>query len=77
MAMRLYSRDEFEADIKARWKLEKTDHATASHGFWKTPSGRFITVPVLEQYPDYMLDTVHEQLTAIDSDTSWWATNHN
>lgn len=76
MAMRLYSRAEFEADIAERWKLKKSEHATANHSFWKTPSGRFITVPLLDRYPDYMLETVHDQLAVIDSDTTWWATNH-
>ncbi|MGE0278754.1 MAG: hypothetical protein AB7R40_25430 [Nitrospiraceae bacterium] len=58
MAMGLYSRAEFEEDIRSRWGLEATDQVTATARLWKTSGGHFITIPIQETYPDYWLDVV-------------------
>lgn len=65
--MRLYSRDEFEADIRQRWGLASTDDVTATARIWKTRGGYFVTIPALEQYPDYWLDTIRELIEAAES----------
>lgn len=49
MAMRLYTREEFEAELKDKWKLEPTNERTATTRAWTTPRGRFILVPVLNE----------------------------
>lgn len=66
MAMRLYARDEFEADIKMRWGLEPTPHTTATARIWKTRGGCFISIPITDAYPDYWLDTVKERIEAAE-----------
>lgn len=70
MAMRLYTKDEFEAELKEKWELVPTDQKFKTYRIWETKKGHFLTVPILpagESYPDYFLDTVLEQLSALDS----------
>ncbi|MFH0342349.1 MAG: hypothetical protein ACHBNF_09520 [Chromatiales bacterium] len=64
--MRLYSRKEFEADIKKRWRLTSTDEKTATTRAWKTHGGCFITIPILATYPDYWLETIKELIEAAE-----------
>ena len=69
MAMRRYTKAEFEAELTQKWKLQPTGEGTATTRAWKTPRGRHILVPVLphgEAYPDYLLDRIVEILTTID-----------
>lgn len=72
MAMRLYDKEAFEADLRKRWKLVKTDIRSRSAVFWKTPNGKVVSVPELDEYPDYWLDRVHKQISEIESrDVPW------
>ena len=72
MAMRLYSREEFEADIAERWGLSPTENSTASVRFWMTRGGCHISIPVLDHYPDYWLDEVKAQIEAVETFEGWW-----
>lgn len=68
MAMRLYSCDDFEAELKEKWKLTPTDTTTAQTRMWKTPKGRHISIPSLpqgERYPDCYIDLLVERLDAL------------
>ncbi len=70
MAMRLYSKDEFEEDLRVKWNLAPTDHKTNTARLWKTSDGKYVVVPELpngERYPDYLLHEVIEQLKAVKS----------
>lgn len=68
MAMRLYTRDELEEELRAKWRLRKTDHRTDTTVAWQTPAGKFVLVPVFDhdgRYPDHIVDKIAEQLTAL------------
>ena len=72
MAMRLYTKDEFEADIKQRWNIEPTDKRSSTAKLWKTQNGKYITIPELDQYPDYWLDVVRDNIAEVESRTVPW-----
>ena len=70
MAMRLYTKEEFEAELREKWDLIPTSEKFKTYRIWKTRKGHFLTVPILpagERYPDYFLDTVLEQRKAVDA----------
>jgi len=72
MSMRLFTKEEFEANLKDVSKLTKTNQATSTTEIWKTEGGFFISVPILEEnqrYPDYILDEIYRQLKCINGDS--------
>jgi hypothetical protein len=72
--MRLYDREEFERDIQARWGLKGTEQFTATTRLWQTRSGKFISIPQLESYPDYWLDDVKLRIEASEKLHVPWRT---
>ena len=69
MAMRLYTRTEFEKELRTKWKLEPTEHQAAMFTIWKTPKGKHVMVPTLPKgtrYPDFYVDEIVEQLKRLD-----------
>lgn len=65
MAMRLYTREEFEAELREKWGLKPTDHATKTTRAWITPNGDHLLVPVFpdgDRYPDHLLDKIVQQI---------------
>ena len=70
MAMRRYTKREFEAELK-KLGLVSTDHVQGSVRFWRTQKGGHISVSILpprERYPDHMLDEVIRQIARIDAE---------
>jgi len=68
MAMRIYAREEFRAELQNKWRLTATGQTTATTEIWLTPKGRPISVPELEggQYPNSLLNIIEEQLRALN-----------
>jgi hypothetical protein len=67
-SMRLYTRGQFEVELRAKWRLSPTDEFTDTTGVWRTPNGKFILIPVQPDgvpYPDWMMDEVVRQLEAL------------
>jgi hypothetical protein len=67
MSMRLYTREDWRAELKTRWKLTPTGQKTATTEIWLTASGKAISVPELGEgleYPDSLLNLIEEQLRA-------------
>lgn len=67
MAMRRYTKDELDAELREKWHLRETDQRTDTAVAWVTPNGKHVLVPVFprgERYPDYIVDKIAEQLTA-------------
>jgi hypothetical protein len=65
MAMRLFSKDEFEAYLRDNLSLTKTDQRVSSAVIWKIKDGQFILVPELDdgdRYPDYLLNDIYLQI---------------
>ena len=65
MAIRLYSQEQFEEQIKELWGLEPTDARTETGRLWKTPDGFSILVPVLPNgvlYPHYLIGEIANQI---------------
>ncbi len=70
MAMRLFSKDEFEAYLRDNLNLTKTDQRVPSAFIWKTDGGQHIFVPELDdedRYPDYLLNDIYLQIQRIKS----------
>jgi len=68
MAMRLYTKAEFEAELKEKWGLTPTEQVFATFRIWRHECGGHLTVPELprgERYPDHFLDGVIEQIERI------------
>jgi len=68
MAMRLYTLEEFEDELKKKWKLTRTNVATTQTRMWKTPKGKHVSIPVLpagERYPDLLIDILIQRLDAL------------
>ena len=62
MAMRLFSRDEFQNELR-RAGLEPTDFTTRTGRLWKTKGGQFISVPEhAGTYPDSILEDLLRQV---------------
>lgn len=62
MAMRLFSKVEFERELE-RAGLQRTDITTATSRLWRAPNGRHITVPEhADHYPDSILEEILRQL---------------
>lgn len=69
MAMRLYTKDDFESHLNEKLGLTKTEYKTDTTEIWVTASGCHVTVPVLEEddvYPDYLLNEIYKQVDAIE-----------
>ena len=62
MAMRIYSREEFFAELKKRG-LMPTQVQTYTGRLWRTDSGQIISVPEhSDSYPESVLDMLLEQV---------------
>lgn len=58
MSMRLYSKADFEAELRKR-KIEKTKFSTGTMTLWQDDNGFSIFIEhELDVYPDYLLDNV-------------------
>ena len=59
MAMRLFAREEFFAELQ-RHGFKPTNISTGSGRVqvWRTPNDHLITISVHEVYPDYILDKI-------------------
>lgn len=64
--MASYSAAEFEAILRERYNLTKTDTAIAAATFWKCPGGQHLMVPILEQYHDWHLEPIERGLTRMN-----------
>ena len=70
MAMRRYTKREFEAELR-QLGLTSTNHLHGTFRIWKTQKGGHISVPILptrERYPDHILDEVIRQIARIDAE---------
>lgn len=70
MALRLFSKEEFEQELKESWNLSPTNEGGDTFTLWHTSKGHYITVPKLpesERYPDYVLDGIIKQLETLES----------
>lgn len=63
MSMRIFSQQEFDAELMRRGCKEHTDLEDANGFWWEGPNGKFFQVPHPEEegnpsngYPDYILD---------------------
>ena len=68
MAMRIYTREEFVAELRNKWHLtpaDKNDAELETAGIWKTPSGKTILIPHLAG-GDSILNEIVEQLRRLD-----------
>jgi hypothetical protein len=68
MAMRLYSRDEWRAELQSKWQLKPSGYQTATTEIWLTAGGKPISIPELGKdahYPDSLLNMVEDQLRAL------------
>lgn len=71
MAMRLFTKEEFEDRLRNVSKLTKTDERTDTTEIWVTEGGHHISVPILDDdksYPDYILDEIYFQLKCINGE---------
>lgn len=65
MAMRLFTREEFEKYLRDNLGLTETENKTRTSSAWETADGNYILVPILEGdglYPDHLLDKIYEQI---------------
>jgi len=65
MALRIYTKEEFELELRSLWGLEPTDSTTQKTRFWKTPEGKFLTVPEFEDgdpYPHFLFGEIVNQI---------------
>lgn len=70
MAIRLYTRAEFEDELRRTVGLTSTGMQTATLEAWRTPDGNIIVLRVLpdgELYPHYMVGSAAQQASAVDS----------
>lgn len=68
MALRLYTVLEFEKEL-ADAGLQFVCMETATTARWRTPKGKFISVPVLpdgELYPHYLVGKAISQMNLVD-----------
>lgn len=71
MASRVaFPRDEFERELE-KAGLEKTDFASKLTQVWKAPNGETITVPIRDEYPEWMLDDLLEKLNLLYRPWDW------
>ena len=75
MAMRLYTKQEFEDELRRKLGLTPTDHLTATNRYWKTKSGKFVPVPLVgnditelgERYPDSWMAQIYLEVQRVES----------
>ena len=62
MAMRIFSKKEFQAELE-RAGLSRTDSATTTSRLWRAPNGQHVSVPDHDgPYPDSILEDVLRQV---------------
>ena len=67
MAMRLYSKQEFEAELREKYRLKPTHHHTATTRAWVTEEGDHLLVPSFtddDRIPDHVIDRVVNEILA-------------
>ena len=72
MAMRLFTKKEFEEHLRNQLDLEPTGEKTSTTHVWKTKTGYYVLVPVMprgERYPDYLLNDIYKQVSRIESES--------
>jgi hypothetical protein len=70
MALRLYTKAEFEAELHDRLGLTSTDTVTGTARLWKNKAGKHVTVPMNgvsvpelgERYPDDWMALIDREL---------------
>lgn len=75
MAARLYTKEEFELELRDRLGLAPTDQVTATNRAWKTKMGRYVAVPLSgnhypeigERYPDSWMARIYLEVQRVDS----------
>ena len=75
MAARLYTKEEFEAELKDRLGLTPTENVTATNRYWLTRKGRHVPVPLAgnqypelgERYPDSWMAHIDQEVQRVDS----------
>jgi len=68
VAVRLYSKEDFESEMKEVYKLSPTDETVDDTRFWKTENDCYIAITELpegQDYPDYYLDIIVEHLSLL------------
>lgn len=74
MAARLYTKEEFEKELREQLGLTPTDTTTATSRFWKTAKGRYVPVPsagnqypeIGERYPDSWMAQIYVEIQRLD-----------
>jgi len=75
MALRLFTKEEFEQELKEKLELTPTDECTDTACAWKTKSDRSVLVPISgielpdigEMFPDNWVAEIIGQIEAIES----------
>lgn len=69
MALRRYTRAEFEEELQSKWNLTPTDVRTATAMIWRTPNGQHLSVPCTPddegRIPGYYIDLVAQRLNEL------------
>lgn len=68
VAMRIYSKKNFERELKEVYRLSPTDETVDDTRLWKTENGCYIAITELpegQDYPDYYLDIIIEHLSLL------------
>lgn len=74
MALRLYTKEEFEVELRARLGLVQTGKMTATTEAWKMKDGKAVLVPTRgvnipdlgERFPDSYFATIYEQIERLN-----------
>lgn len=61
MAMRTFFRHELE-DILRTCGLKKTRMMTEDHRLWETEDGDYFPIPILDNYPEYLVDDILQKI---------------
>lgn len=75
MALRLYTKEEFETELREQLGLDRTETVTDTSRVWKTKKGFHVLVPLSgieipeqgERYPDSWLAGIYKEVTRLDS----------
>lgn len=75
MALRLYTKEEFETELRNHLGLVPTDSVIDTARAWRTKKGRHVLVPMVgievpelgERYPDSWMAKIHLEVERVDS----------
>lgn len=74
MAQRLYTKNEFENELKNKLGLTPTDQVTGSSRAWRTKNSKYVLVPergrvmpeLGERYPDNWIAEIYTQVSRLE-----------